>query len=145
MNPMRRHLLQLAMLATVAVSMPALAVGTPVQVVYHIVEGNDQAAQALMNIRNHLAAEPDTKIVVVALGGGVDFLLEGAKDRYGQAFDAKVAALSSQGVQFRVCKNTLMGRKIDPSKVLLEAKVVSSGVAEIARLQAREGFAYIRP
>lgn len=145
MNSLRRHTLQLALLAMVASSTPALATGNPVQVVYHIADGNDQALHALTNVRNHLVAEPSTKIVVVALGAGIDFLLEGAKDRHGQAFDAKVAALSSQGVQFRVCKNTLMGRKIDPSKVLLEAKVVSSGVAEIARLQAREGFVYIRP
>ena len=130
----RRHILQLALLAMATSSIPALAAGNLVQVVYHIADGNEQAAHALINIRNHLVAEPDTKIVVVALGAGIDFLLEGAKDRNGQAFDAKVAALASQGVQFRICKNTLMGRKIDPSKVLLEAKVVSSGVAEVARL-----------
>ena len=31
------------------------------------------------------------------------------------------------------------------SKVAMEAKIVPSGVAEVARLQAREGFVYLRP
>jgi intracellular sulfur oxidation DsrE/DsrF family protein len=48
-------------------------------------------------------------------------------------------------VEFRVCNNTLVARKIDPAKVAMEAKVIPSGVAEVARLQAREGFVYLRP
>jgi hypothetical protein len=39
-----------------------------------------------------------------------------------------------------VCNNTLTSRKIDPNRVAMEAKIVPSGVAEVARLQAREGF-----
>jgi hypothetical protein len=50
-----------------------------------------------------------------------------------------------QGVEFRVCEFTLQSRSIDKAKLLPEAKVVPSGVAEIARLQARERYAYIRP
>ena len=30
-------------------------------------------------------------------------------------------------------------------KLLMEAKVVPSGVAEVAKLQAKEGFVYLRP
>jgi intracellular sulfur oxidation DsrE/DsrF family protein len=44
-----------------------------------------------------------------------------------------------------VCNNTLVTRKIDKSKVIAEASIVPSGVAEAARLQAREGFVYLRP
>jgi intracellular sulfur oxidation DsrE/DsrF family protein len=36
-------------------------------------------------------------------------------------------------------------RKIDESRLLMEAKVVPSGVAEVARLQAKEGYAYLKP
>ncbi len=36
-------------------------------------------------------------------------------------------------------------RKIDRSKVIPDVDIVPSGVAEAARLQAREGFAYLRP
>lgn len=117
----------------------------PVKVVYHMVDGIDQAGRGLANIRNHLREAPDTKIVVVAHGEGINFLLEGAHDRNGKAFDSQVSALASQGVEFRVCNNTLTARGISPSKLLLEAKVVPSGVVEVARLQAKENYVYLRP
>ena len=116
-----------------------------IKVVYHLADGIDQASRALANIRNHLKAEPNTKIVVVALGDGIQFLLEDGKDRKGKPFDAAVGALASQGVEFRVCGNTLNAHNIPASNVVLEAKIVPSGVAEIARLQAKEGFVYLRP
>jgi intracellular sulfur oxidation DsrE/DsrF family protein len=56
-----------------------------------------------------------------------------------------VGDLSGKGVQFRVCNNTLQTRNIDASKVLMEAKIVPSGVAEVARLQAKEGYVYLKP
>lgn len=117
----------------------------PVKVVYHLMEGNDQAMRAMNNIRNHLQADPKAKIVVVTHGQGVDFLLDGAKDRNGQGFESRIAGLANQGVEFRVCRNTLEQRKIDESKVVQEARIVPSGVAEVARLQAKEHFVYLRP
>ena len=56
-----------------------------------------------------------------------------------------MSELTAKGVEFRVCQNTLNNRKIPESRVLMEAKVVPSGVAETARIQAREGFVYMRP
>jgi intracellular sulfur oxidation DsrE/DsrF family protein len=116
-----------------------------VKVVYHLSEGVQQASRALGNIRNHLKAEPDTKIVVVTHGDGIEFLLDGARDARGRSFSAPVAELAGRGVQFRVCNNTLAAREIPKEQVLMEATVVDSGVAEVARLQAREGYAYLRP
>lgn len=133
-----------AILCGAGLGTPALA-ADPIKVVYHLADGIDQASRALANIRNHLKAEPNTRIVVVALGDGIQFLLEDGKDRKGKPFDAAVGALASQGVEFRVCGNTLTAHNIPASSVVLEAKVVPSGVAEIARLQAKEGFVYLRP
>ncbi len=116
-----------------------------VKVVYHLADGIDQATRALANIRNHLRAEPDTRIVVVAHGDGIRFLIAGAKDRAGKPFDTAVSALAAQGVQFDICSNTLTAHDIALSTVLPEAKIVPSGVAEIARLQAREAYVYLRP
>ena len=62
-----------------------------------------------------------------------------------QPFAGAVSELASKGVEFRVCNNTLVSRKISADKLLLEAKVVPSGVAEVAKLQAKEGFVYLRP
>jgi intracellular sulfur oxidation DsrE/DsrF family protein len=117
----------------------------PISVVYHLNEGLGQAQRAVGNIRNHLNAEPATKIVVVTHGRGIDFLLEGAKNEQGQEFSAAIAELSGRGVEFRVCNNTLVGRDIPQDKVVMEAKIVQSGVAEVARLQAQERFVYLRP
>jgi intracellular sulfur oxidation DsrE/DsrF family protein len=117
----------------------------PIKVVYHLSEGIPQASRAIGNIRNHLAADPSAKIVVVTHGLGIDFLLEGATNQQDQPFAGAVADLASKGVEFRVCNNTLVARKIDPSKLVPEAKIVPSGVAEVAKLQAREGFVYLRP
>jgi intracellular sulfur oxidation DsrE/DsrF family protein len=115
------------------------------KVVYHVNEGVEHAPQVLRNIANHLDAEPDAKIVVVTHGPGIDFLLEGAKDRNGNPFDATVDTLQARGVDFRVCNNTLTSRHIDPKKVIPEATIVPSGVAEIGRLESKEGYVYLKP
>ena len=117
----------------------------PVKVVYHLTNGLEEASRGLGNIRNHLAADPTAKITVVANGNGIEFLLDGAKDKNGNPYEIIVQDLKSKGVDFRVCNNTLVTRKIDKSKVLQEATIVPSGVAEAAKLQAREGYVYLRP
>ncbi|WP_413815784.1 DsrE family protein [Hydrogenophaga sp.] len=116
-----------------------------IKVVYHMSEGIPQASRAINNIRNHLNADPKAKIVVVAHGLGIDFLLEGATNQMEQPFAGGIGELAARGVEFYACNNTLVSRKIDASQLVMEAKVVPSGVAEVARLQAREGYVYLRP
>ena len=113
------------------------------KVLYHINDAS-VARVALRNIENHLDASPEARIVVVTHGKGIDFLLNDAKDDKGP-YQAQVAGLKNRGVDFRVCRNTLKGRKLDDNAVIFEAGVVPSGVAELGKLQAREGFAYIKP
>lgn len=114
------------------------------KVVYHI---NDSAVAkvAMNNIKNHLNASPQAKIVVVTHGKGVDFMFDGATDKDGNPYNIHVEELQAMGVQFDVCNNTLQSRKLDPKKLLPGAVIVPSGVAELAKLQAREGFVYIKP
>jgi intracellular sulfur oxidation DsrE/DsrF family protein len=140
----RRTLLKMMALSFAITTMPAHA-EAPVKVVYHLSDGIDQASRALANIRNHLRAAPDTRIVVVALGDGIRFLLKDATERNGTPFEPAVNALVQQGVEFRICMNTLAAHDVPLSRVIAAAKPVPAGVAEIARLQAREGFAYLRP
>lgn len=121
------------------------AVLAQIKVVYHLSEGIPQASRAIGNIRNHLAADPTAKIVVVTHGLGIDFLIDGATNQLDQPFAGGVSDLANKGVEFRVCNNTLVSRKISPDKLVMEAKVVPSGVAEVAKLQAKEGFVYLRP
>jgi intracellular sulfur oxidation DsrE/DsrF family protein len=143
---MRRLFMKAAVAGVLAMGLcaSALAAGE-VKVVYHLSEGLDQASRALANIRNHLQADPEAKIVVVTHGDGIKFLIDGAQDRNGAPYDAAVGALASRGVEFRVCNNTLVTRNIPANKVSMDAKIVPSGVAEVARLQAKEGYAYLHP
>jgi len=139
-----QHLKTLGVSMLLALSC-SLSWAQDVKVVYHVNTGIESAAAALGNVRNHLTADPTVKITVVTHGPGIDFLLEGAKDSKGREFSGLVGDLAGKGVQFRVCNNTLVSRNIDPGKVVMEAKIVPSGVAEVARLQAKEGFVYLKP
>ncbi len=132
----------MALLLGLLISGAALA---QIKVVYHLSEGIPQASRALGNIRNHLAADPTAKVVVVTHGLGIDFMIDGATNQQDQPFAGSVSDLANKGVEFRVCNNTLVSRKISAEKLVMEAKVVPSGVAEVARLQAKEGFVYLRP
>lgn len=114
------------------------------KVVYHVSDSTN-ASTVLVNIRNHLNASPKAKIVVVTHGAGIDFLLEGAKNKNGNPYDIAVQELADRNVQFRVCNNTLETRNIDKKQVLPEATIVPSGTAEISRLQVYEGHAYLKP
>lgn len=117
----------------------------PDKVVYHLNSGLDQATNGLRNIRNHLEVNPSAKIVVVAHAQGVDFLMRDKKDANGNPYEVAVQDLKRQGVQFDVCQITLRNRKLNKNQFIEESTFVPSGVAEIARLQQREGYAYLRP
>jgi intracellular sulfur oxidation DsrE/DsrF family protein len=106
------------------------------KVAYHLREDVPQASRAIGNIRNHLAAEPNTQIVVVAHGLGIDFLLHGATNQQDQPFTGSLGEPAGRGVEFRVCNNIWMSRRIAKERGALEAGIVPSGVAEVARLQA---------
>lgn len=129
--------------ALMFVTAPMAANAAEEKVVYHI---NDSAVAraAMNNVKNHLNASPDAKIAIVTHGKGIDFLLNDAKDDKGD-YTAQIADLAARGVSFRVCNNTLKARKLDKNAVVQEAVVVPSGVAEIAKLQAQEGYVYIKP
>ena len=76
---------------------------------------------------------------------GVDFLMEGAKDKNGNPYNVMVETLVGRGVTFDVCEITLKSRKLDRKQFIPESVFVPSGVAEIAKLQARGGYAYVKP
>ena len=123
----------------------ASGAGGPDKVVYHLNEGLAQASNGLRNIGNHLEVNPQAKIVVVSHAQGVDFMMKGAKDRNGNQYEDLVEQLKIRGVQVDVCEITLPNRKLHKSQFIEYVTFVPSGVAEITRLQQREGYAYLRP
>ena len=128
------------------------------KVVYHINYDNPkQQAGAMRNIQNHINAVgvENLDLKVVLHGKGLSLLLtpemaSKTKLKMGNASDemqAKIAGLKDQGVSFQVCSNTLKGKKVNYEDDLYDvdkADVVSSGVAELASLQAK-GYTYIKP
>jgi intracellular sulfur oxidation DsrE/DsrF family protein len=135
----------LAAMAAILVAGCAATGGKQDKVVYHINEGSAQASNGLRNIGNHLEVNPDAKIVVVTHALGVDFLMKGAKDKNGAKYEDLVEQLRQRGVQFDVCEITLRNRKLTKDQFIEYVTWVPSGVAEVTRLQLREGYAYLKP
>ncbi len=115
------------------------------KVVYHFDSGLAQAIKGLRNMRNHLDVDPKAQLVAVAHADGVNFLLEGAKTPDNQEFAALVGGLSARGVKFEICEITLKSRNLKKEQFILGPEFTPSGVVRIANLQAREGYAYIKP
>jgi len=134
-----------------ALAATALLLALPAQaqdkVVYHIDNAEAQATKGLRNVRNHLDVAPDTKIVVVTHAEGIDFLMEGAKDKKNPNIDyaSLVSALKARGVRFEVCEITLRNRNIKKDQFIMDAEFTPSGVVRIGQLQARDHYAYIKP
>ena len=129
------------------------------KVVYHINGDNPkQQAGALRNVQNHINAvgKENLDLRIVMHGNGVSMVLlpealenvKGFKSANAdQQMQANIDGLKSQGVAFKVCANTLEGRKVSRDGDLYmvdEADIVPSGVAELAILQS-QGFSYIKP
>ncbi len=131
-----------AMLAFAAL---AFAVQAQEKVVYHFDGGLSQATKGLRNIRNHLDVDPKAKIIAVAHAEGVDFLMEGAKTTNNQEFAALVGDLMGRGVGFEICEITLKNRNLKKEQFILGPTFTPSGVVRIAKLQAEEHYAYIKP
>lgn len=123
---------------------PADSENTWEKVVFHLDEVVN-ARWALMLARSYMDDSPTAKIVFVAYGPGVDFLMEGAEDKGGNPYDHRIQTLVERGVEFRICATTLSARDIAKEDLLDAASIVPSGISEIARLQLKEGYAYLKP
>lgn len=132
-------------LVVVTASGAALAQDKVDKVVYHFDGGVAQATKGLRNLRNHLDIDPKAKIIAVAHAEGVDFLMEGATSTNNQQFAALVGDLMARGVTFEICEITLKNRNLKKEQFILGPTFTPSGVVRIANLQAREGYAYIKP
>ena len=117
------------------------------KVVYHVNYDDPKKQKgALRNIQNHINAvgAENMDLRVVMHGNGLTLLMRANED---PNFESGVANLKSQGIGFKVCANTLKGRKISYEDDLYDVDqedIVPSGVAEIAHLQA-EGYSYVKP
>lgn len=119
------------------------------KVVYHVnYPGGDKDKAykgALKNIQNHINAvgAKNLDIRVVVHGNGYHLL---KKAKAPGKLQSSVASLKSQNVAFKICANTLKGKKIGQDELfeVFDEDIVPSGVAELAHLQAL-GYTYIKP
>jgi uncharacterized protein len=98
----------------------------------------------LSALHNHERAVGADKLhlVVVLQGNGLD-LLALAKTR--PALAKRIDKLKAEGVRFLVCKNSLVGRAMDPFTDLYgvaAGDIVTAAVAELVSLQ-QEGYIYL--
>lgn len=114
------------------------------KIVFHVDESKN-ARWAMMLANSYMDDSPKARIVFVAYGPGIDFLLEDADDHRGNPYDPGVRNLVERGVEFRLCAATLSARSIANEDVLDAAVIVPSGVSEIARMQLKEAYAYLKP
>lgn len=128
------------------------------QVVYHVNHDNaKRQGGVLRNIQNHINAvgAENLEIQVVMHGNGLSLLVlpdeasnvRNLKGNADEKMQTRISSLKAQGVKFKICANTLKGRKVTLDDHLFDASqqdVVPSGVAEIAKLQGK-GFSYLRP
>ncbi len=134
--------------AAVAAPVPVSAVNeaaaaTGPRVVFQLNKA-EEAPTILRFVTNYLAVEPTAQVAVVGYAGGIDFLLKGATDANGKAYEEQLAALAARGVAFKVCNNTLKARSLAADAVSPSATVVPGAVNEIIRLQTREGYAHFQ-
>lgn len=131
--------------ALLMASLTSLALAAD-KVVYHMDDSTSQATRTLRSLRNHLDVAPKTQITVVALGDGVEFLMEGANDpKNNLEYASLISDLKTRGVNFEVCELTIEKKNIDKSKFVLEATFTKSGVVRITELQNQKRYAYIKP
>ena len=114
------------------------------KVAYHVNDTASQALATLRNIRNHLDTDPTAQITLVAHAFGVDFLMEGMKDRSEAPFEPLIAGLKNRGVKFEVCEITLKNRNLKREQFIQEVDFTPSGVVRLTKLQL-SGYAYIKP
>jgi len=132
------------LLAALTLSLASTVSWAQEKALYHFDGGLEQATKGLRNINNHLEVDPKARLIAVAHADGVDFLMEGARDRFGP-FDARVQDLMGKGVKFQVCEITLRNRKLKKDQFILGVEFVPSGVVQITHLQQKEGYAYLKP
>lgn len=135
------------LIASTALSLSLGAAWAQDKVVYHFDNSATQATAGIRTLRNYLDVAPDTKIVVVALGDGVHFLKDGAKDPKNPniEYGPLISDLVARGVKFEICELTLSALNMKKDEFVLDAGFTPSGVVRIGRLQNREGFGYLKP
>jgi len=114
------------------------------RVVLQISDPNPFKQTLVLNVANNLIkhyGQDKVDVEIVAFGPGLRLLLDGNSNK------GRVSGLSSAGVQFSACKNTIkaFSKKLGHTPALLpQAKPVNAGVVRILDLTA-QGYTLVKP
>ena len=111
------------------------------KVIFHVDESSmGKWKLVLVNIENLIAEfGKDIDVELLANAEGIGLLYKTPNH-----FKETITRLSSQGVQFTLCANSLKQQNLTKEFFLDMATVVPSGVGELVRKQSA-GWAYIKP
>jgi len=108
--------------------------------VFHLsTHESEKVSELIGNLKNLKTDETvDMETIAVVLNAdGVHTVLKG------ESASEYLKVLAEEGVKLKVCSNSIEGQGIDQEKILHNVEVVSSGVAELNRLQEKS-FNYIK-
>ncbi|MFC4359792.1 DsrE family protein [Halobium salinum] len=109
--------------------------------VFHLVQADEQGRETTLTIANNLTEDDQAdieEIAVVAQADGAEPVTTGGTG------SETVETLLSKGVSVKICSNTMDLKELEESDLVDGVETVSSGGAELTRLQA-DDYAYIRP
>ena len=112
-------------------------------VVFHL-DSDTSMNRMLAQVARHHSFNPDIETRVILIGNGVKPALEGAKDVNGGQYSAQMEQLMASGIRIFACEATLNYYNLTEDNLAFGVETVPSGVAALGRLQAREGWGYIK-
>jgi intracellular sulfur oxidation DsrE/DsrF family protein len=140
------HRTLLTLLACLALITPMIAdsgEASPPGIVFHV-DSDQRMNRILRQIARHAAGNPTIPSRVILIAEGVRPAIEGAVDANGGDYSAQMEQLLMSGVRIFACENTLTGFNLSSNDLALGIETVPSGVAELGRLQVKEGWGYIK-
>ena len=116
---------------------------SPPGIVFHV-DSDQKMNRILRQIARHQAGNPTIPSRVILIAEGVRPAMEGAVDANGGDYSAQMEQLLMSGVRIFACENTLTSFNLSSNDLALGIETVPSGVAELGRLQVKEGWGYIK-
>ncbi len=109
--------------------------------VFHLTSGTEEAQKhALGNVANLLADESTETddVALVANSQGITAFINSTP------LKAEARGLMEKDVSIRICENSMDAFDLGRSDFIEGIETVPAGVGELTKLQARDGYAYIR-
>lgn len=106
----------------------------------HLFEKDTAKISALIRTAKNLMADETVdvdNIAAVINSGAVNYALEENKA------SEYLSEIANQGVDIKICGNSVESQDIEKEDLIDGSEVVSSGIAELTRLQD-EGYGYVR-